>query len=265
MKAPMVTYLATSNGGLSHLTLIDQQRKLDLNSRRGAPGVISSSKFDSTGKRLALTLKSAVRHAMPDAEPDESTHPLDPERARTHRRRESDHASPGALSDLGSRRQPAAHAIGHAYRRPARGQRCRHEPRRWPASGADSAAQRAARQYRRGFSLVQFLVNELGFVVLAPNVRGAAGFGRSFSELARGLRDDATRDVGSLLVWIGLQHELDFNHIMVMARATAALSRWPVWRSMAIGCAAASPPFRRTWGWCRTWCRYAGQCAWEHG
>jgi dipeptidyl aminopeptidase/acylaminoacyl peptidase len=35
--------------------------------------------------------------------------------------------------------------------------------------------------------------------------------------LAQGsLRDDSVRDVGSLVVWIGLQHELDFNRIMVL-------------------------------------------------
>jgi dipeptidyl aminopeptidase/acylaminoacyl peptidase len=73
-------------------------------------------------------------------------------------------------------------------------------------------------QYRPGFEpLAQFLVRELGFVVVAPNVRGAEGYGRSFEELGQGaLRDDAARDIGSLLVWIGLQHELDFNHIAIL-------------------------------------------------
>ena len=44
-----------------------------------------------------------------------------------------------------------------------------------------------------------------------------AGQGRSFEDLGRGeLRDDALRDIGSLLVWIGLQHELDRNRVAVL-------------------------------------------------
>ncbi len=73
-------------------------------------------------------------------------------------------------------------------------------------------------QYRPGFSaFTQYLVNELGYVVIAPNVRGSAGYGRSFLQLDDGvLREDAVRDIGSLLVWIGLQHELDRGHVVVM-------------------------------------------------
>jgi dipeptidyl aminopeptidase/acylaminoacyl peptidase len=93
---------------------------------------------------------------------------------------------------------------------------------------------------------VQFLVNELGFVVLAPNVRGAAGFGRDFSELARGeLRDDAARDIGSLLVWIGLQHELDFNHVMIMGEGYGsylALASLAQYGDRLVGGIVAFPP-----------------------
>jgi dipeptidyl aminopeptidase/acylaminoacyl peptidase len=64
---------------------------------------------------------------------------------------------------------------------------------------------------------LQFLVNELGYAVVAPNVRGSAGYGRSFAALDDGvLRQDAIRDVGSLLVWIGLQPAFDRQHIAVM-------------------------------------------------
>ncbi len=36
------------------------------------------------------------------------------------------------------------------------------------------------------------------------------------------MSDDAARDIGSLLVWIGLQQELDFNHIAVMGEGRAS-------------------------------------------
>ena len=72
-------------------------------------------------------------------------------------------------------------------------------------------------QYRPGWSaFTQYLVNELGYVVVAPNVRGSAGYGRSFLKLDDGaLREDSVRDIGALLVWIGLQADMDRNRVVV--------------------------------------------------
>ena len=64
---------------------------------------------------------------------------------------------------------------------------------------------------------VQFLVNELGYVVIEPNVRGSDGYGKSFLALDNGeLREDAVRDIGSLLVWVGVQPGLDRERVVVM-------------------------------------------------
>jgi dipeptidyl aminopeptidase/acylaminoacyl peptidase len=64
---------------------------------------------------------------------------------------------------------------------------------------------------------VQFLVNELGYAVVAPNVRGSTGYGKTFVELDNGvLREDAVRDIGSLLVWIGVQPGFDRQRVAVM-------------------------------------------------
>jgi dipeptidyl aminopeptidase/acylaminoacyl peptidase len=63
----------------------------------------------------------------------------------------------------------------------------------------------------------QFLINELGYTVIAPNVRGSSGYGKSFQALDNGeLREDAVRDIGSLLVWIGVQPDMDRSHVAVM-------------------------------------------------
>jgi dipeptidyl aminopeptidase/acylaminoacyl peptidase len=72
-------------------------------------------------------------------------------------------------------------------------------------------------QYQPHWSaFTQYLVNELGYAVVAPNVRGSSGYGRSFLKLDDGvLREDAVRDIGSLLVWIGLQSNLDRNRVVV--------------------------------------------------
>jgi len=62
----------------------------------------------------------------------------------------------------------------------------------------------------------QYLVGELGYVVVAPNVRGSAGYGRSFLKLDDGaLREDAVRDIGALLVWVGAQRDFDRNRVVV--------------------------------------------------
>lgn len=62
----------------------------------------------------------------------------------------------------------------------------------------------------------QYLVNELGYVVIAPNVRGSAGYGRNFLKLDDGvLREDSVRDIGALLVWVGAQRDLDRNRVVV--------------------------------------------------
>jgi len=62
----------------------------------------------------------------------------------------------------------------------------------------------------------QFLVRELGFVVITPNVRGSAGYGRTYLELDNGEnREDSVKDIGALLVWIGAQKELDAKNVFV--------------------------------------------------
>jgi dipeptidyl aminopeptidase/acylaminoacyl peptidase len=62
----------------------------------------------------------------------------------------------------------------------------------------------------------QYLVNELGYVVVAPNVRGSAGYGRSFLKLDdKELREDSVRDIGALLVWIAAQRDLDRGRVVV--------------------------------------------------
>ena len=72
-------------------------------------------------------------------------------------------------------------------------------------------------QYAPGFNaFTQFLVRELGFTVIAPNVRGSTGYGKSFMNLDNGEdREDSVKDIGALLVWIGLQKDLDAKSVFV--------------------------------------------------
>lgn len=65
-------------------------------------------------------------------------------------------------------------------------------------------------------SFFHFLLYELGVAVVAPNVRGSSGYGKSFLELDNGLlREDALKDIGSLLDWIVEQPELDAKRVVV--------------------------------------------------
>ncbi len=63
---------------------------------------------------------------------------------------------------------------------------------------------------------IQYYVNELGMCVVAPNVRGSGGYGKTWLSLDNGfLREGAIKDVGCLLDWIAAQKDLDPNRVAV--------------------------------------------------
>lgn len=74
-----------------------------------------------------------------------------------------------------------------------------------------------------GQSLASFLgannyyTNEMGVALIFPNVRGSAGFGKTFIAKDNGyLREDSVKDIGALLDWIALQPDLDKDKVMIM-------------------------------------------------
>lgn len=72
-------------------------------------------------------------------------------------------------------------------------------------------------QYRPRFSgWLQYLALELGMAVIAPNVRGSDGYGKSYLLLDNGKkREDSVKDIGALLDWIKQQSELDSGRVAV--------------------------------------------------
>jgi dipeptidyl aminopeptidase/acylaminoacyl peptidase len=61
-----------------------------------------------------------------------------------------------------------------------------------------------------------YLINELGVALLFPNVRGSAGYGKTFLTLDNGfLREDSVKDIGALLDWIATQPDLDADRVLV--------------------------------------------------
>lgn len=71
--------------------------------------------------------------------------------------------------------------------------------------------------------LLQYLLAEQNYVVVMPALRGSGGSGRSFAALDDGaLRDDPVRDLGSLLVWAGLQPDLDRSRMTILGSGNSA-------------------------------------------
>ncbi len=72
-------------------------------------------------------------------------------------------------------------------------------------------------QARPGFSSTyQMWAQKLGAAVVVPNVRGSAGYGKSYLQLDNGyLREDSVKDIGALLDWIATQPQLDQDRVAV--------------------------------------------------
>ena len=70
-------------------------------------------------------------------------------------------------------------------------------------------------QFRPSFSsLIQYWVKELGVAVLATNVRGSSGFGKTYVQLDNGYkREHSVKDIGAFLDWIVDQSDLDQERI----------------------------------------------------
>jgi dipeptidyl aminopeptidase/acylaminoacyl peptidase len=61
-----------------------------------------------------------------------------------------------------------------------------------------------------------YFINELGIAVICPNVRGSAGYGKSYLMLDNAeKREDSVKDIGALLDWISRRPELDKNRVAV--------------------------------------------------
>ena len=65
-------------------------------------------------------------------------------------------------------------------------------------------------------STYQLWLEKLGVAVLVPNVRGSAGYGKTYVSLDNGFkREDSVKDIGALLDWIETQPALDQDRVAV--------------------------------------------------
>ncbi|VXB23047.1 S9 family peptidase [Massilia sp. 9I] len=61
-----------------------------------------------------------------------------------------------------------------------------------------------------------YYTDEMGLIVIYPNVRGSTGYGKSFLKLDNGkLREDSVKDIGALMDWIATQPDMDASRVAV--------------------------------------------------
>jgi dipeptidyl aminopeptidase/acylaminoacyl peptidase len=204
-----IAYVANEDGR-SRLTVLDTLQRLE-QAPVGVPeGRIGNLRFDKTGRRLALSAESAQTPR------DVYVYDLNHNALERWTRSEAGAVDVAAFVPAELVRYPTWDRVAgtqrmiSAYLYRPRG------PGPHPVvidihGGPESQA-------RSGWNpFVQFLVNELGYAVIAPNVRGSSGYGKTFLKLDNGvLREDAVKDIGSLIVWLGLQPMFDREHVVVM-------------------------------------------------
>jgi dipeptidyl aminopeptidase/acylaminoacyl peptidase len=196
--------------GRSRLTVLDNRMKLELAPPGIPEGPITRVKFDRTGKRLAF---SAVSAQSPR---DVFVYDLEKNALERWTKSEAGPVDTNAFVVPELVHYPTWDRVGGRQRTLSAYVYQPKTPGPHPVlihihGGPES-------QFRPGYeAFFQFLVNELGYAVVAPNVRGSSGYGKSFLKLDNGLlREDAVKDIGALLVWIGLRPSLDRDRIVVM-------------------------------------------------
>jgi len=209
-------YLAyvSNQGGVDKLEVLDLLAHQDLNPPTlPSPGLIDHLRFDAEGKRLAFAYASSV---MPH-----DAYVFD---IANHRLEAWTHSEAGAVDrakivaprltqfptfdrfDNRARQIPV-----YVYEPSMPGPR----PVLIMLHGGPGA------QFRPGFDpWIQYVVRELGFAVVAPNLRGSSGYGKSYLALDNGMqRDDVVKDLGALIVWVDAQNTFDAKHVVVAGDA----------------------------------------------
>jgi len=204
-------YLAyvSNEGGAARLNLTDLRSHQDLAPPRLPAGIIASLRFDAQGQRLAFG------YAAPDQPGDAFVLDIARNQLEPWTRSEAGDVD---LKRFVTPRLAQVPTFDRIDGKPRLMPVYIYEPKGGGPhpvllelhGGPES-------QFRPGFSpWLEFVVNELGYAVVAPNVRGSSGYGKSYMALDNGtLREDAVKDVGALIVYLSLQSSFDAKHIVV--------------------------------------------------
>jgi dipeptidyl aminopeptidase/acylaminoacyl peptidase len=209
-----VAYVVNDDGQ-SHLAVLDTLRNLEFKPPGLQDGRIDDLRFDDAGQKLAFDFESARS--------PRDVYAYDVAQGSVQRWTQSELGplNPANLAAAQLVHYPTWDRLGLGRRTLSAYVYLPRGPSPCPVLIALPGGQELHSQFRPGWnSFIQFVVNDLGYAVIAPNVRGSSGYGKAFRALDGGkLRDDAVRDVGALLVWIGLQPGLDAHRVAVMGHA----------------------------------------------
>jgi dipeptidyl aminopeptidase/acylaminoacyl peptidase len=198
----------SNESGVDALHLMDAQSGKQLRSSRLPLGVIGGVKWHENNCDLAFNLSSA-------RSPNDA-YSLDTKTGKVERWTESETGGldPTAFVEPELIRIQSFDGLeisGFLYRPDARkfpGPR----PVLVQIHGGPESQSRPSFQARNNY-----YVNELGVAVFLPNVRGSAGFGKTFLTLDNGFkREDTVRDLGAFLDWIASDARLDKDRIAVI-------------------------------------------------
>ncbi len=74
------------------------------------------------------------------------------------------------------------------------------------------------------YSTYQYWVKELGATVIAPNIRGSSGYGRTYVDADNGYkRENVYKDLSALLDWINAQPDMDSRRVVFFGGSAAGL------------------------------------------
>jgi len=205
-------YLAyvVNEEGASRLMLRDLARGRDLAPPTLPFGVIGSLEFDPGSRRLAFSLQT------PSQPYDIWVYSLDDGELVRWTRSELGPLDPSRLVAPSLVRYPSFDRIsGKARQIPAWVYRPA-GPGPHPVLINIHGGPEAQAQPVFSIATQQWVV-ELGYAVIAPNVRGSTGYGKTYVALDNGMkREDSVRDIGALLDWIAKQPDLDASRVVVI-------------------------------------------------
>lgn len=209
-----VAYVVNDDGQ-SRLTVLDTLRNLEFKPPGLQDGRIGNMRFDDSGQKLAFSYESARS--------PRDTYVYDVAQGALQRWTHSEVGpiDPANLAAAQLIHYPTWDRLGLGRRSLSAYVYLPRGPSPCPVLIVLPGGQGLHAQSRPGWDpFIQLVVNDLGYAVIAPNVRGSSGYGKAFRALDGGkLRDDSVRDVGALLVWIGLQPGLDSHRVAIMGRA----------------------------------------------
>ncbi len=202
-----IAFLANEDGvGVLHL--LDTKSKKEIKAPKLPVGIVANLKWHENGRDLAFNLTSArspydiysvdVKSGKVDRWTESETGGLDPS-----------HFSEPELIKLKS--FDGLQISAFVYRP---------DPKKFPGKrpaiinihGGPEAQSRPGFQGRSNYYL-----NELGVALIYPNVRGSAGYGKTFLTLDDGFkRDQSVKDIGTIIQWVKHDAGLDGDRIAVL-------------------------------------------------